>query len=188
MIEFEQFKKIPRLNRDCTVSEKIDGTNAQIVIPEEADPLLAGSRNRWITPEADNFGFARWVAENASALRDTLGPGRFYGEWWGPGIQRGYGLARRRFSLFNPKWRAVIETRRAQGLPVPEDLDVVPVLYEGPFLTREVEAALFELRLHGSHASPGFMRPEGVVIFHHAGGYYFKSTIENDEKPKGGDR
>ena len=30
-----------------------------------------------------------------------LVPGRHFGEWWGSGIQRGYGLDEKTFSLFN---------------------------------------------------------------------------------------
>ena len=31
----------------------------------------------------------------------------------------------------------------------------------------------------------GFMRPEGIVIYHHASGGMFKVLLENDEPPKG---
>ncbi len=55
--EFTAFPKIPRLNREIIVTEKIDGTNAQVVVTEDGE-VRAGSRSRWITPEADNFGYA----------------------------------------------------------------------------------------------------------------------------------
>ena len=48
-IEFVGFNKIPRLTRGCVVTEKIDGTNAQVFIPDDLSVVLAGSRNRWIT-------------------------------------------------------------------------------------------------------------------------------------------
>jgi len=170
---FESFPKIARLFRDCIVTEKIDGTNAQILVTP--DEVKAGSRNRWITPAADNFGFARWVQANADVLREVLGEGRHFGEWWGPGIQRGYGLAEKRFSLFNvSRWR-----------DVQPPLYCVPVLYEGPFRTVAIAECMDHLRETGSKASPGFMRPEGVVVFHAASGQFFKSTLEDDEKPKG---
>ena len=41
------------------------------------------------------------------------------------------------------------------------------------------------LRSGGSLAAPGFMRPEGIVIYHHASGGMFKVLFENDELPKG---
>ena len=46
-------------------------------------------------------------------------------------------------------------------------------------------AALEALRVRGSEAAPGFMNPEGVVIYHIAGNIGFKKTIEKDEQPKG---
>lgn len=70
------------------MTEKIDGTNGQIVITPEGQ-VFAGSRNRYVEPGNDNYGFAQWVKSNEAALRDLLGPGRHYGEWWGAGIQRG---------------------------------------------------------------------------------------------------
>ena len=47
--EFSEFPKIYRLNRDCVVSEKLDGTNAQVVVGEDMS-VRAGSRTRWRVP------------------------------------------------------------------------------------------------------------------------------------------
>jgi hypothetical protein len=33
-------------------------------------------------------------------------------------------------------------------------------------------------------AVPGFMRPEGVVIFHTASGTLYKKTVKDDHQPK----
>jgi hypothetical protein len=173
-MEFEPFPKIARIARDMIVTEKIDGTNAQVVVLDDGQ-VLAGSRNRYITPEDDNFGFARWVAEHEAELRDGLGVGRHYGEWWGSGIGRRYDLKEKRFSLFNV---------RRWGADRPACCHVVPVLYEGPFATGVVDLYIEMLRKEGSAAAPGFMRPEGVVVFHVAGGYLFKKTLEKDEEPK----
>ena len=173
--EFRAWPKIARLNRDIIITEKIDGTNAAIGVLEDGT-AYAQSRTRIITPEKDNFGFAAWVAKNADTLRDLLGPGLHFGEWWGLGIQRNYGLVERRFSLFNTsKWKE----------PFPALLHVVPVLYEGPFDQDEIVACLSALALEGSAVEPGYMKPEGIVIFHTASGTMFKVTIEGDEKPKG---
>jgi hypothetical protein len=172
---FKEFPKIPRLSRECVVTEKIDGTNGCILVMDDGR-VIAGSRSRWITPEADNFGFARWVAEHSDELREGLGIGRHYGEWWGQGIQRRYNQHRKRFSLFNTsKWT---EAR-------PACCDVVPVLYSGPFDTERIQAVLNFLATNGSVAASGFTKPEGVVIFHVQGRLYFKKTIEKDEQPKG---
>ena len=62
---------------------------------------------------------------------------------------------------------------------------VVPVLYRGPFDTQAIAGVLTELRACGSTAAPGFMQPEGIVIFHTASLTLFKKTIEKDEQPKG---
>lgn len=174
---FEAFPKIARLSRECVITEKIDGTNGQILITEAGD-IIAGSRSRWLTLREDNFGFARWVEENHVALFEELGIGCHYGEWWGSGIQRGYGLVKgeKRFSLFNVKrWKD-------EPLTV---CGVVPVLYEGPFSTAAIEQTLIFLEASGSEAAKGFMNPEGIVIYHKAANMMFKKTLENDAEPKG---
>src|SRR5271170_4782953 len=99
-IPFVEFPKIARYSREVVCSEKIDGSNGQIYINDTMTEVFAGSRSQWITPEQDNFGFARWVAENKEELL-KLGPGSHFGEWWGAGIQRRYDLKEKRFSLFN---------------------------------------------------------------------------------------
>lgn len=175
-IPFIEFQKIGRLKRGCVVTEKIDGTNAQVHITEDGR-MLVGSRTRWITPEADNYGFARWCAENRDELM-KLGPGSHFGEWWGQGIQRRYGLAEKRFSLFNT-------ARWTDDAARPACCHVVPVLYVGDFDTLAIDNCLGPLRSSGSVAAPGFMQPEGVVVYHVATRTLFKRTLEKDEEPKG---
>jgi hypothetical protein len=162
------------------ITEKIDGTNAAVIVTEDG-AVAAQSRNRLITPESDNFGFAQWAQDNAGALASALGPGRHYGEWWGSGIQRGYGLAKgeKRFSLFNVHRYGDADLSGVPGL------GVVPVLHVGPFATPEVRRTLLDLGITGSHAAPGFDKPEGIIIFHVAAQQVFKATLENDEAPKG---
>ena len=92
----------------------------------------------------------------------------------------------KRFSLFNTTvWGPIIKAREIAGLPIPLGLGVVPVMYEGKFLTREVEDQIFRLRTFGSLCAPGFMDPEGVVVYHDAAKAFFKVTVKDDEKPKG---
>lgn len=172
---FEPFPKMARLAREIIVTEKIDGTNAQVFITDDGK-VFAGSRTRWITPEMDNHGFAKWVRENESDL-SQLGPGRHFGEWWGSGIQRGYGLSGndKRFSLFNvSRWS---DER-------PACCGVVPTLYRGQFDQMAIEDALSCLAFDGSRASPGFSKPEGIIVYHVAAGIGFKRTIEKDNEPK----
>jgi hypothetical protein len=171
--EFKAFDSIPRLMRDVIVTEKIDGTNAQILITEDGR-IFAGSRNRWITPEDDNFGFAKWVAQHDQELRAGLGIGTHYGEWWGSGIQRGYGLigGEKRFSLFNT-------SRWAKQEP-PPCVSVVPVLGIRVFDTHWIHETLEELQAYGSYAAPGFVYPEGIVVFHPKSKTIFKYTLDGD--------
>lgn len=174
---FVGWPKIARLFRECVITEKIDGTNAAVGILEDGR-IYAQSRKRIITPDSDNFGFATWVAENAGTLLDDLGPGLHFGEWWGRGIQRGYGLDERRFSLFNT-------TRWSDAEFYTPNLSMVPVLYSGQFSTFAVEEAIHDLVMEGSAAAIGWGNPEGVVVYHVAANQSFKVTIENDEAPKG---
>src|SRR5690242_770744 len=60
---FQAWPKIPRLFRRFIITEKIDGTNAAVVVTEDGE-VLAQSRTRFITPDSDNFGFAAWVKEH----------------------------------------------------------------------------------------------------------------------------
>lgn len=189
MTEFVGFPKIARFNRPWIITEKIDGTNAQVlIVPREETnegavavvgdlALYAGSRTRFITPENDNQGFARWVLEHAEELAG-LGVGAHFGEWWGLGIQRSYGLNEKRFSLFNVhKW----------GTERPGCCHVVPWLAGSASIESLGAIAsncIAMLRRDGSTAAPGFMRPEGIVMFHAASSQLYKITLEKDEEPK----
>jgi len=174
-VPFEEFPKIARFSREVIVTEKIDGTNGQVYVNASMTEVYAGSRSRWISPEADHFGFARWVADHKESLL-TLGPGAHFGEWWGAGIQRRYDLKEKRFSLFNTHRWSDDATR-------PACCGVVPVLWRGPMDELDAEAIMEELRRGGSVASPGFTKPEGIVIFHTVGQWLLKKTF--DDGPKG---
>lgn len=177
-LKFSGFPKIPRFSRDIVITEKIDGTNAQVVITEDGN-VLAGSRSQYITPLADNHGFATWVEKNKEELR-KLGVGQHFGEWWGSGVNRGYGLVKgeKRFSLFNTKrWASIMDR--------PLCCSIVPVLYKGDFNSLAIATTMLKLQHEGSKASPGFMNPEGIVIYHTAGNIMFKKTFEQDNEHKG---
>ena len=175
--EFKAFDKIARLNREVIVTEKIDGTNALVWVSDDGTEIRAGSRSRWIAVGDDNFAFAGWVEKNRDELL-RLGPGYHYGEWWGAGIQRRYGLTEKRFSLFNV-------SRWSDDATRPACCHVVPVLARGLDIRATTDEAMATLRENGSIAAPGFDKPEGVVVFHTASGQLFKVTLEKDEAPKG---
>lgn len=178
---FQGFKKIPRLSREIIITEKIDGTNGLIYI-DELGNFFVGSKNRWLDEHTDNHGFWHWAIDNKEELL-KLGKGYHYGELWGKGIQRGYGLEEKRFSLFNTgKWiKDKTQTLKEKQEYCPDCCYVVPILYEGMFNTDIIESQLNHLKEVGSYASHGFMQPEGIIIYHKAGNLYFKKTIENDE-------
>lgn len=208
-MEFIEFPKIPRLRRRVVVSEKIDGTNAQVNIrpagPEtdSKDPfengydiqvetpdglqayLRSGSRNRWLPLPGsggdDNFGFSRWAQENAPELA-KLGVGAHFGEWYGSKIGRTYGLinGEKHFTLFNvDRWR---DGRAAR----PACCQVVPILGEGvEGQDFQLSTIIERLQVLGSVMVPGFMKPEGVVVWHSATRGSTKITLENDDVPKG---
>lgn len=174
-VPFTGFPKIARLNRLVVVTEKIDGTNAQIYITDDGR-ILAGSRNKWITPEDDNYGFAKWVHAHAAELA-ALGPGAHFGEWWGAGIQRRYGMTEKVFSLFNVgRWN--------EKNPPPACCRTVPELFRGSLENLNIGGVMADLQETGSIAAPGFMNPEGIILFHTASGQLFKKTIKDDASPK----
>ncbi len=168
---FVEFPSIARLARDIIVTEKLDGTNAQIHITDDGR-MYAGSRTRWVTPLADNFGFAAWVHANRDELL-RLGPGSHFGEWWGQGIQRKYNIGERRFSLFNV-------SRWGDDSVRPACCHVVPTLYTGVFDTARIASTLTLLGATGSAAAPGFMNPEGIVVWHEKARVLFKQTLGGD--------
>jgi len=69
---------------------KLHGTNSAVQITNEG--FHAQSRTRIITPEKDNLGFAFWVYQNEEywqKILDKHGEMVIFGEWMGPGVQKG---------------------------------------------------------------------------------------------------
>lgn len=180
-VEFKSFPSISRLSRQVIITEKLDGTNAQIYV-SDSGKVRAASRNRWITPEDDNHGFAKWVKDHEDELRTGLGPGYHFGEWWGQGIARKYGLKEKRFSLFNvSRWDDSLRDVVKHPTPRPSCCHVVPVLnILATFDSFMIDETLSCLSEDGSYAAPGFMNPEGIVVFHPASGTLFKKTLDGD--------
>lgn len=165
-VEFIAWPKIPRVeNRKEFYTEKIDGTNACVIITEDGE-FACQSRSRIITPEDDNYGFAKWAYKNKDELM-KLGVGHHFGEWWGAGIQRGYGLEEKRFSLFNTKRWGVHNPN------TPSCVHIVPTIHAS-----SVEKAKQKLIEEGSLASPGFMKVEGVVVYESQTNSYWKAIID----------
>ena len=94
-------KPLPTLKATGTV--KLHGTNASILLDGEEN-LKVFSRNHQISVDNDNAGFAKFVQDNEPELREELldlrafygdeeGNIRVYGEFVGPGIQRGVAIS-----------------------------------------------------------------------------------------------
>lgn len=165
-VEFKPWPKVTRLNNArVVVTEKIDGTNACVII-DEGKVVGAQSRKRLITPDQDNMGFADWVARNEECL-EQLGDGYHFGEWAGPGVQKNrHNLPYKTFFLFN--------TRR-WAEEKPNCCSVVPVLYEGVYydeLREEMLQHLIETREY---------EPEGIVMYFPQTDHMWKYTLENRE-------
>lgn len=210
-LEFTEWPKTYRVNRDVVVTEKIDGTNAavrvtlaaglgipgnlrdgdryeqHVVVDLDGVIYLVGaqSRKKIITPEKDNFGFAGFVFSNARNFVLALGEGVHFGEWYGTGIQRGYGLSEKRFMLFNTTRWGSPETRVYLGAVFEGRVEVATVLYQGPFNTDHINTIVDALREQGSAHVPEFPSAEGVVVYHTQANWNLKVTTEKDEQPKG---
>lgn len=168
--EFEPWPKIYRKGKgEFIVTEKIDGTNAQIVITEDGE-VYAGSRKRYITPDDDNYGFAKWVEDNKDELL-KLGEGRHYGEWAGEGIQKNpHNLSGKHFFLFNV-------VRWGNHNPnTPDCCKVVPIIMSGADMTI-LDEAMGYLREFGSMIGESG-EPEGVVAYHTFTKRFLKITFK----------
>lgn len=168
-VEFKAWAKIPRDNPfKVTITEKMDGTNACIII---IDGEIVGvqSRKRLITPENDNYGFAGWVEANKEDLL-KLEDGYHYGEWAGLGIQKNpHDLPEKQFFLFNTfRWNPENPNR-------PDCCQVVPILFQGEMDSETVSGLLAKL----VDEATDNQTPEGVIIYSHAFRSYTKHTIKS---------
>lgn len=158
-VQFKSWPKTKRYEADhliCIITEKLDGSNALIVVTEDGQ-VLAGSRHQFIDKARDNFGFAAWVEENENELL-KLGPGYHYGEWIGEGIQRGYDMTDRKLFLFNPG-------RYMEQEHMADCVSFVPLV--GTCDLRDLDCTIDliknSLMTNGSKIG-GFARVEGLII------------------------
>lgn len=172
MVEFKEWPKIPRGKGDSmTITEKIDGTNACIII-EGGVIVGVQSRNRLISIHDDNYGFAQYVEKNKEELL-KLGEGYHYGEWAGEGIQKNpHKIVGKKLFLFNSeRWR---DGRQ----PRPKGVECVPILWEGTPDKDTINDVMDDL---WSTAAVEGYKPEGVIVWYHKTRRYEKYTFENSE-------
>lgn len=169
--EFKKWEKIYRKGKGTfVITEKIDGTNAQIVITEDGS-IYPASRSRYITLEDDNYGFAKWVEENKEDLL-SLGEGHHYGEWAGEGIQKNpHNLKGKHLFLFNTN-------RWGEHNPnTPKCCEVVPIILTGDGFSTMDKA--MEILLENGSFIGDCGEPEGVVGYSTFLKIYQKCTFKS---------
>lgn len=160
MGQFKGWGSTTRENKNKTITEKLDGTNACIVAQD--GKVQAQSRKRMITPDDDNYGFARWVYNNAGALLDTLGYGYHYGEWYGEGIQKNpLGIEGKRFALFH-----ATKYTEANGFDLErvDGLETVPLLHHGQCGVWTIPNIIQDLYTYGSKVKGAKAEPVKSMI------------------------
>ena len=218
MSNYASFPSIERLeNIYCVISEKVDGTNSLIEInevfpvgePKEIQ-VRFGSRNRYITFNNDNAGFANFFRHYEARFKDVAAdiilkelevsgetltecqeqyPLRIYGEWFGSGIQRGYGLKDKFFMPFSTFYAEKLIEYQVPNIIKPN------IMYTGKF-SQEIADICMQTLTNGSLVIPEFKRPEGIVIHFPKYNLRLKQTFEgskweqnipkaeHDKKPK----
>jgi hypothetical protein len=196
MGEFKGWGSTTRENKNKTITEKLDGTNACVVIYN--GKVTAQSRKRIVTPDDDNYGFAKWVDKNKEALLNTLGYGYHYGEWYGEGIQKNpLGIEGKRFALFHA-------TKYTEGngfeLSRVEGLETVPLLHHGQCNVWTIPNIIQDLEIYGTRvkgakttpmttAIPGLLpevvynkaaKAEGIIVWNNETKTRTKILLEND--------
>lgn len=120
---------------------KLHGTNCAVQITDGG--VFAQSRTALLAPGSDYKGFAGWVAANRDYFAGLSTGLVVFGEWCGPGVEKGMAISQARTKLF-----VVFAVRRADGTIVhhpeqiralvpaasaPAELHVLP--WEGPGIT-----------------------------------------------------
>lgn len=206
---FEAFPKLTRFSHDWTVTEKIDGTNAQVLVIPRNDAavvyesisehglgddgvwapevlrltkdyaVLAGSRNRLLTV---GKGDNHGFAGFVQERAEEIIEKLGEGRHFGEWY--GQGIGPRGYGV-NPKRFALFNAGRWTDQPLPDRFDVVPILFKG-YLENNVQFdwILRDLKASGSRIAPGFDNPEGIVMYHGPSRTSFKKTFDYDEAGK----
>lgn len=123
---------LPRLRYRAKV--KLHGTNVGVQITD--DGVFAQSRTQLLSPADDLKGFAAFVAERAELFAALPRDLTLFGEWAGPGVEKGMavsGLPHKVFAVFALQWgrgeeaRVEVEPERIRAvLPERPELRVLP--------------------------------------------------------------
>ena len=129
---------------------KLHGTNAGIKITSNGR-VFPMSREQVISVERDNAGFAKWVKEREeqfAALKVENMDVIVYGEWCGPGVQKGVGINKIPEKIFAVFAVRVINENQPDHLVVEPDTikfivkDNIPGLYVLPWYTQSCEVII----------------------------------------------
>lgn len=176
--EFEAWPKTLHVDKvlgKVIVTEKIDGTNACLFFYPNGE-MFVQSRNRIITPDQDNAGFAKWAYRNQKDLFYIFGPGRHYGEWWGHKIGRTYDMTYNVFSVFNNGRFYKTEANsndsmstRAHEMGLGEEISAVPHIFTGMYGSPEMDGAIDAfsggMSLAALEYGIEYPNPEGVCFY-----------------------
>jgi hypothetical protein len=77
---------------------KLHGTNCAVQITSHG--IVPQSRNQLLSVEADHKGFARWVDATAAYWRSLPVGSVVFGEWCGPGVEKGMAISQAKTKLF----------------------------------------------------------------------------------------
>ena len=118
---------------------KQHGTNCAIQVHPDRHIVCQG-RTTLLTPESDNRGFATWVNQHRDWFADLPEGTVLYGEWCGPGVERGVAVSQlphKIFAIFTLQradtWLIDPDAIRAALPAPPAGLHVLP--WQEPTLT-----------------------------------------------------
>ena len=113
---------------------KLHGTNAAIQSTPEG--VFAQSRSTMLSLDVDNKGFCHWVQANSIFFQKLATDIVIFGEWCGPGIEKGMGISkldRKIFAVFAVQYvhdgQVVLEvepSRLKELLPEHPDIFILP--------------------------------------------------------------
>jgi len=113
-MEFKKYGKIENLSRrsdvldhECVVTEKIHGTNMRAMWDHDHGLVLGGRNHIFYQDGArvdglSDYGFTDYMLALGERHLDVYDRHIFYGEWYGPGVQKGVRYSKeKQFRVFD---------------------------------------------------------------------------------------
>jgi RNA ligase len=128
---------------------KLHGMNHAVQVYTNGD-IVCQSRTTILTSKDDNAGFAKWVEGNKEPWLVAMGY-VIFGEWVGPGIQKGVALAdlpKKIFAVFGARPLDIINNRDDTLIVKPDELlelvEHIPDVYVIPWYSCPVKGHHFD--------------------------------------------